>query len=118
MEFSADIRVDLYSLGCTLFCLLAGCPPFQEGSQVKAILTRLEKEPQPLPELRPNVKAKAGSLATTGEEMSFAQPAAKAKPEEPPQQAAVSAFTGKPRRSTAQGRLASVRHRPVSGREC
>ena len=52
---SADIRADLYSLGCTLYCLLAGRPPFQEDTPVKTILAHLEKEPAPLPELRPDV---------------------------------------------------------------
>jgi serine/threonine protein kinase len=52
---SADIRADLYSLGCTLYCLLAGHPPFREDTPVKTILAHLEKEPTPLPELRPDV---------------------------------------------------------------
>jgi serine/threonine protein kinase len=52
---SADIRADLYSLGCTLYCLLAGRPPFHEETAVQTILAHLEKQPQPLPQLRPDV---------------------------------------------------------------
>jgi serine/threonine protein kinase len=54
---SADIRADIYSLGCTLYCLLAGRPPFQEETAVQTILAHLEKEPRPLPDLRPDVAA-------------------------------------------------------------
>ncbi len=53
----ADIRADIYSLGCTLYCLLAGHPPFQEETAVQTIFAHLEKEPLPLPALRPNVPA-------------------------------------------------------------
>jgi serine/threonine protein kinase len=53
----ADIRADLYSLGCTLYCLLAGHPPFREETAVLTILAHLDKEPVPLPELRPDVPA-------------------------------------------------------------
>ncbi|HTU21740.1 MAG TPA: protein kinase [Gemmataceae bacterium] len=52
---SADIRADLYSLGCTLYCLLAGRPPFQEATVVKTLMAHLHKEPPPLPQLRPEV---------------------------------------------------------------
>jgi tRNA A-37 threonylcarbamoyl transferase component Bud32 len=52
---SADIRADIYSLGCTLFCLLAGRPPFVEDTAVKLVLAHLEKEPPPLRSLRPEV---------------------------------------------------------------
>jgi tRNA A-37 threonylcarbamoyl transferase component Bud32 len=52
---SADTRADVYSLGCTLYCLLAGRPPFQEDTAVKTILAHAEKEPTPLPDLRPDV---------------------------------------------------------------
>jgi formylglycine-generating enzyme required for sulfatase activity len=53
----ADIRADLYSLGCTLYCLLAGHPPFQEDTAVLTILAHLEKAPLPLPDLRAEVPA-------------------------------------------------------------
>jgi formylglycine-generating enzyme required for sulfatase activity/tRNA A-37 threonylcarbamoyl transferase component Bud32 len=52
---SADIRADLYSLGCTLYCLLAGWPPFREDTAVLTILAHLQKEPTPLPRFRSDV---------------------------------------------------------------
>jgi WD40 repeat protein len=59
---TADIRSDIYSLGCTLYCLLRGRPPFADGSAMQKILGHLEKEPQPLPELRPEVPAKLAAV--------------------------------------------------------
>jgi tRNA A-37 threonylcarbamoyl transferase component Bud32 len=52
---TADVRADLYSLGCTLYALLAGRPPFEEDTAVKTILAHLERAPAPLPTLRPDV---------------------------------------------------------------
>jgi serine/threonine protein kinase len=54
---SADIRADLYSLGCTLYYLLAGRPPFRGDTQVQTIMAHLEKEAPPLPAVRPDVPA-------------------------------------------------------------
>jgi hypothetical protein len=52
---SADIRADVYSLGCTLYALLTGRPPFVEDTVVKLVVAHLEKEPPPLRSLRPEV---------------------------------------------------------------
>lgn len=42
---SADRRSDIYSLGCTFYHMLAGRPPFSEGSLPERLLQRLEKSP-------------------------------------------------------------------------
>src|SRR5262249_18836016 len=52
---TADIRADIYSLGCTLYALLAGAPPFQEDTAILTILAHVGREPRPLPEVRPDV---------------------------------------------------------------
>jgi WD40 repeat protein/serine/threonine protein kinase len=52
---NADIRADIYSLGCSLYFLLAGRPPFQADSIMGVVLAHLQDEPQPLSELRPEV---------------------------------------------------------------
>jgi serine/threonine protein kinase len=59
---TADIRADLYSLGCTLYFLLTGRPPFQEDTVVKTVLAQIEKEPQPLHEVRPDVPAELSAV--------------------------------------------------------
>jgi uncharacterized protein (TIGR03067 family) len=49
---TADIRADIYSLGCTLYHLLAGQPPYPEGTVVDKIMAHTERPPKPLTELR------------------------------------------------------------------
>ena len=52
---SAGIQADVYSLGCTLYCLLAGRPPFSEATIAKTVEAKLHREPPPLPTLRREV---------------------------------------------------------------
>jgi hypothetical protein len=59
----ADIRADIYSLGCTLYALLTGRPPFVEDTMVKLVMAHIEKEPPPLHELRPDVPAEVAAVA-------------------------------------------------------
>ncbi len=51
----ADIRSDIYSLGCTLYHLLSGRPPFPKGTLVQKIMAHTERQPTPLEELRPDL---------------------------------------------------------------
>jgi WD40 repeat protein/tRNA A-37 threonylcarbamoyl transferase component Bud32 len=51
----ADVRADLYSLGCTLYHLLVGHPPFPGGTTVDKLVAHLERLPRPLTDLRGDV---------------------------------------------------------------
>ncbi|MFN9370434.1 MAG: protein kinase domain-containing protein [Planctomycetaceae bacterium] len=50
---SVDVRSDVYSLGCTFFFLLAGHPPFSEGTLAARLLAHQTKEPPSLAEIAP-----------------------------------------------------------------
>jgi serine/threonine protein kinase len=51
----ADIRADIYSLGCTLYFLLSGGPPFQETSLYAILEAHHKRDPTPLNLVRPEV---------------------------------------------------------------
>ncbi|HEV3025869.1 MAG TPA: protein kinase, partial [Pirellulales bacterium] len=58
----ADPRSDVYSLGCLLFTLLAGQPPFAEGDRHNK-LSRHAKEPPPaIAKLHPHLPAALGQV--------------------------------------------------------
>ena len=42
---SVDVRSDIYSLGCTLYHMLTGEPPYPEGTVLQKLLDHQDKEP-------------------------------------------------------------------------
>jgi serine/threonine-protein kinase len=56
----ADIRADLYSLGCTRYFLLTGKAPFPGGTLAEKLLKHQAEEPRPVEQLRPGVPAAVG----------------------------------------------------------
>src|SRR5207253_3483361 len=69
---TADIRADIYSLGCTLYDLLAGHAPFPEGTVIDKVLAHAERPPKPLTEVRRDVPP---ALARVVERMMAKDPA-------------------------------------------
>lgn len=55
----ADVRSDIYSLGCTLYFMLSGAPPFPDGNALQKMLRHSGEEPPDVrlfrPELSPAV---------------------------------------------------------------
>jgi serine/threonine protein kinase len=58
---TADVRADMYSLGCTLYHLLAGRPPFV-GSLLQQLLDHQDRTPRPLSAFRNDVPPELAQL--------------------------------------------------------
>lgn len=52
---AADVRSDIYSLGCMLYHMLAGQPPFPEGDLTERLLKHVEAEPADVRNFNPKV---------------------------------------------------------------
>ncbi|QEL20032.1 serine/threonine-protein kinase [Limnoglobus roseus] len=59
---TADIRADLYSLGCTLYFLLAGEPPFRGRNEFELQEAHVFKTARPLNLLRPEVPVELANI--------------------------------------------------------
>jgi serine/threonine protein kinase len=59
---TADIRSDLYSLGCTFYHMLAGHPPFPEGGLTERLYKHAEAEPADVRQFNPKVQATLAAI--------------------------------------------------------
>ena len=71
---AADVRSDLYSLGCTMFFMLAGRPPFAEGTMVQKLLQHQQAEPPAIDELRPDVPRRLAAIIEPADGEGSARP--------------------------------------------
>jgi serine/threonine-protein kinase len=57
-----DTRADIYALGCTLYHILAGQPPFPGGSVMDKLIAHRSREAKPLEQLRDDLPSGLAAL--------------------------------------------------------
>ena len=57
-----DVRADIYSLGATFYFLLAGHPPFPDGTIAQKLISHQTRTPTPIRQLRPEVPAEVAAV--------------------------------------------------------
>ena len=59
---SADIRSDIYSLGCTMYHMLTGQPPYPEGTALQKLLDHQGKSPPDPRSSNPSISAELAAV--------------------------------------------------------
>ena len=57
-----DVRADIYSLGATFYFLLAGHPPFPEGTISQKLIAHQTRQPKPIRVVRPVIPAELAAV--------------------------------------------------------
>ncbi len=59
---TADVRADLYSLGCTWYEMLTGQTLFPQGALLQQLLAHQDQAPRPVTDFRPDLPAPLGQI--------------------------------------------------------